>query len=186
MHIFKVKVIAGAVLAALLAACSAPVQPEHYAAQLPALDLQRYFNGTLEAHGMFQDRHGTVQKRFTVVMRCHWEGEVGTLDEDFTYADGSRQKRIWTLRKTGPGRFTGSAPDVVGAAEGIVAGNALRWKYVLALDVDGTVYHVDFEDWMYLIDDRVMLNRAQMSKFGFGLGSVTLSFDKRSQPKTLP
>ncbi len=33
---------------------------------------------------------------------------------------------------------------------------------------------------MYLIDDRVMLNRATMSKFGFRLGEITLSFTKRA------
>ncbi|NYS36687.1 DUF3833 family protein, partial [Streptococcus danieliae] len=79
------------------------------------------------------------------------------------------------------GRFIGTAPDVVGEAVGEVAGNALRWQYVLALPVDGTLYHVDFEDWMFLMDDKVMLNRAVMSKFGVGLGAVTLSFSKRAQ-----
>ncbi|MBL8459224.1 MAG: DUF3833 family protein, partial [Zoogloea sp.] len=33
--------------------------------------------------------------------------------------------------------------------------------------------------WMFLMDDRVMLNRSVMSKFGFHLGEVTLSFRKR-------
>ena len=47
------------------------------------------------------------------------------------------------------------------------------------LVVDGKVYNVRFDDWMFLMDDRVMLNRASMSKFGFHLGDVTLSFTKR-------
>ena len=162
-----------------LAGCSSP-QPSSYAGQKPLLDVQSYFNGTLDAHGMFQDRSGAVIKRFTVTMRCSWTGDTGTLDEDFVYADGSTQKRIWTLVKAGPGRFTATAPDVIGTAEGTVAGNALQWRYVLALPVDGKVVHVDMEDWMFLIDDKVMLNRTAMSKFGFGLGSVTLSFSKRA------
>jgi hypothetical protein len=33
---------------------------------------------------------------------------------------------------------------------------------------------------MYLIDERVMLNRATMSKFGVRLGEITLSFTKRA------
>jgi hypothetical protein len=45
-----------------------------------------------------------------------------------------------------------------------------------ALPVDGKVYEVQFDDWMYLMDDRVMLNKAVMSKFGIRLGEVTLSF----------
>jgi hypothetical protein len=32
---------------------------------------------------------------------------------------------------------------------------------------------------MYLMNDRVMLNKAVMSKWGFRLGEVTLSFSKR-------
>jgi hypothetical protein len=58
-------------------------------------------------------------------------------------------------------------------------GNALRWQYVLRLDVDGRSWDVDFDDWMYLMDDQVMLNRSVMSKFGVRLGEVTLSFRRR-------
>jgi hypothetical protein len=165
--------------AALLSGCATPVPPEHYAQQTPTLDIQRYFNGTLDVHGMFQDRSGTVQKRFTVLMRCHWQDDVGTLDEEFNYSDGSKQRRVWTLRKTAPGQYTGTASDVVGVATVDVAGNAMRLRYVLELPVDGKVYNVDFDDWLYLIDDRVMLNRATMSKFGFGLGSLTVAFNRR-------
>ena len=175
----NLKHLAGAVLvAAMLAACSGP-RPEQYASAQPQLDIQTYFNGTLDAHGMFQDRSGAVVKRFVVVMRCRWEGDTGTLDEDFTYSDGSKQKRIWTLTKTGAGTFTATAPDVIGVAHGVASGNALRWTYVLAQPVGDKVVNVDMEDWMFLIDDTVMLNRTVMSKFGVNLGSVTLSFRKR-------
>ena len=33
--------------------------------------------------------------------------------------------------------------------------------------MDGKTYEVQFDDWMYLMDDAVMLNKAEMSKFGF-------------------
>ena len=46
--------------------------------------------------------------------------------------------------------------------------------------VDGTTYEVQFDDWMYLVDEQVMLNRATMSKFGVRLGEVTLSFHKQA------
>ncbi|GAC1432521.1 MAG: DUF3833 domain-containing protein [Burkholderiaceae bacterium] len=164
---------------ALLAGCSTPVEPAYYINQKPTLDLTHYFNGTLDANGMFQDRAGTVIKRFSVVMNCQWKGDVGTLDEDFTYADGTRQRRVWTLRKVAADRFIGTAADVIGQAEGVVSGNALRWRYTLALPVDGKVIDVHMEDWMYLMSDQVMLNRAVMSKFGVRVGEVTLSFTKR-------
>lgn len=161
-----------------LAGCSAPL-PAHYAAERPVLDPSRYFNGRLDAWGMFQDRFGKVVKRFTVEMNCRWEGDTGTLEEDFIYADGTRERRVWTLRRVAPDRYIGTAADVVGEAVGIVAGNAFNWRYTLALPIEGRTWHVDFDDWMFLVDDQVMLNRAVMSKFGIRLGEVTLSFTKR-------
>ena len=155
------------------------VDIDKYRNETPVLDLRQYFNGTLEAHGIFQDRSGEVVKRFTVIIDARWQGDVGTLDERFTYSDGSTQRRVWTITRTGEGQYVGRADDVVGEARGEEAGNALRWRYVLALPVDGKVYNVDFDDWMFLMDDRVMLNRSVMSKWGFRLGEVTLSFYKR-------
>jgi hypothetical protein len=154
-----------------------------YAAEKPVLDLRQYFNGTLDAYGIFTDRSGKVIKRFTVVMVCTWTGkpgeETGVLDEDFTYSDGAKQKRVWKLQRTADGKYTGRADDVVGMANGQEKGNAFQWGYTLSLPVDGKVYDVQFDDWMYLIDSKTMLNKATMSKFGFKLGEVTLSFTKR-------
>jgi hypothetical protein len=101
------------------------------------------------------------------------------LDEDFVYSDGTKQKRIWRLKKLADGRYTGTADDVVGIAQGQTRGNAFYWTYTLSLPVDGSVYEVKFDDWMYLMSDTVMLNKATMSKFGVRLGEVTLSFSKR-------
>lgn len=164
--------------AATLAGCAGP-QISDYAGQKPVLDLRTYFNGTLDAYGVFTDRSGQVVKRFTVVMRCTWDGDNGVLDEDFVYSDGSTGKRIWRMKHLGDGRYSGTADDVVGEALGETRGNAFRWGYTLALPVDGRVWNVTFDDWMYLMDERVMLNKAVMSKFGVRLGEVTLSFVKR-------
>ena len=91
----------------------------------------------------------------------------------------SRSRRVWTITRLDERRYRGTAADVVGEAEGEAFGNALRWRYVMNLEVDGKTWAVDFDDWMYLMDDRVMLNRSVMSKFGVRLGEVTLSFSKR-------
>jgi len=161
-----------------LSGCASP-SIEQYAQEKPVLDLQQYFNGTLDAYGVFTDRSGAVVKRFTVVMKCSWQGDDGVLDEDFVYSDGTLQKRIWRLKKLSNGRFSGRADDVVGEAQGESRGNAFHWTYTLSLPVDGRVFDVQFDDWMYLMTDQVMLNKATMSKFGVRLGEVTLSFTKR-------
>jgi hypothetical protein len=165
-----------------VASCSSPTV-QMYSKEVPKLDLATYFNGDIDAYGIFTNRSGEVVKRFKVVINAKWEMKdgkrVGVLDEDFTYSDGTKQKRIWTLTELSPGRYSGTASDVIGEAVGEMAGNALNWRYTLALPVDGTTYHVQFNDWMYLMDDKVMLNKAAMSKFGIYLGEVTLAFYKR-------
>lgn len=164
---------------ALLTACGS-VDVEHYAAEKPALDLPDFFSGTMDAWGIFQKRSGEVARRFHVEILAEWKSpEHGTLDERFIYSDGEKQRRVWTLKKQPDGTWQGTADDVDGVATGRVAGNALHWTYVLKLPVDGKVYHVNFDDWMWLMDGQTMINRSTMSKFGIHLGDVTLFFRKR-------
>lgn len=164
-------------LCALLASCT-NVEVGDYRNEEPRLDLREYFAGRVDAWGMFQKRSGKVVKRFHVRIDGSLEGDRLILDEHFSYSDGTTQRRVWTLRPDGPNRWRGTAGDVVGEAVGEVAGNALRWRYVLELPVDGSVYRVNFDDWMYLIDAKTMANRSFMTKFGVELGQVTLFFRK--------
>ncbi|WP_333844617.1 DUF3833 domain-containing protein [Limnohabitans sp.] len=171
--------LASTAVAANLSGCASP-SIDDFAGQKPVLDLRTYFNGMVDAWGIFTDRNGKVVKRFTVEMKCEWQNNQGILDEDFVYADGSKEKRIWKLTDKGNGAFVGTAGDVVGLAEGQTKGNAFNWRYTLALPVDGTVIHVQMDDWMYLMNERVMLNKARMTKLGIHLGDVTLSFTRRA------
>jgi Protein of unknown function (DUF3833) len=167
------------VSAASLSGCANPTVDD-YAAEKPVLDLKTYFNGMVDAWGIFTDRNGKVVKRFTVEMTCHWQGNQGTLDETFVYTDGTQEKRIWQLTDQGNGAYSGTAGDVVGVAQGQARGNAFNWRYTLALPVEGTVLNVQMDDWMYLMNDRVMLNKTRMTKLGIHLGDVTLSFTRRA------
>jgi hypothetical protein len=180
----NLRLLAAALVTAIVLGGCAGIDVEQYRAEKPQLDLRKFFSGTVDGWGMFQDRSGKVIKRFHVAIEAKWEGDTGTLDERFTWSDGEQSgnppRRVWTLRDSGNGRFIGTAGDVVGEALGETAGNALRWRYVLALKVDDKVIHVDFDDWMFLVDDQVMLNRSLMSKYGFALGEVTLSLKRRT------
>ena len=163
----------------LLAGCAGP-KVEEYRDEKPVLDLATYFNGKLEAWGVVRNRSGKVVKRFRVEMNGKWQGGSGTLEEDFFYADGTKSRRVWNIVKIDANHYRGTAADVVDEAIGEARGNALQWRYVLAVPVDGKTYNVNFDDWMYLVDDEVMLNKSDMSKFGVGLGEVILSIRKKS------
>ena len=179
---YQLKVLTLICIGFLLSACAGQ-KISQYANEKPTLDLSEYFSGTIDAYGIFTDRSGVVKKRFTVLIQANWtvvDGKkTGVLDESFEYSDGSKQKRIWRLTEISPGKYVGKADDVVGEALGESSGNALNWAYTLALPVDDTIYNVQFDDWMYLVNSKVMLNKAKMSKFGIELGEVTLSFYKR-------
>jgi hypothetical protein len=179
MNLFKTLGLAVA-CAFTLGSC-ANMEVSTYAQEKPALKLEQYFNGKLLGHGVFMDRGGEVKRRFVVAITgtVTEGGNTIVLDEQFTWSDGLKDARVWTLKKQPNGEWHGTAGDVVGFATGKVAGNALNWRYVLALPVDGKVYNVDFDDWMYLVDDKVMINKAVMSKFGIRLGEVLISFTKQ-------
>ena len=162
----------------LVAGCSS-VDPAVYRSEKPALDLYRYFDGTVDAWGHFADRSGTVVKRFKVEIRGRVENGALVLDEAFRYSDGTASRRVWTITRSADGGYRGTAADVVGEAQGVVSGNALHWVYVLALEVDGTTWNLEVDDWMYLQDAQVMLNKSVMRKFGFRVGEVILAFRRR-------
>ena len=164
----------------LLQGCST-MSIESYQAETPRLDLFAYFKGETKAYGQFQDRSGKVLRRFEVDITgtLDQSGDTLTLDEDFLYHDGEKQKRIWQITKTGENQFTGTADDVIGEATGVVAGNALNWKYTLDLPYKEGTIAVQFDDWMFLHNQDLMMNKARVTKWGFYIGEVTLVFSKK-------
>ena len=146
---------------------------------LRKLNLREFFNGKIYALGIVQNRSGKVIKRFKVDIRAYWEGNTGYLDEKFVYSDGKKESRIWKLNEISQSVYQGRADDVIGKANGKTAGNAFYLEYNLDLPVDDTSYEVKFEDWMFLLDKNTLLARSYMSKWGIGLGEVTIVMSKK-------
>jgi hypothetical protein len=170
----------GLLLVSLMAltACTG-VNPKIYEGSQPPLVLEHHFLGQTRGWGMFQDRSGELRRSFVVDINGRMvDGEL-VMTEDFVYDDGEKSQRIWRIKRLDANHYEGRADDVIGIAKGVVHGRALNWTYTLALPVGERTYHVQFDDWMYLQPDGVLLNRARMSKFGIELGQVTLSFRKQ-------
>lgn len=164
-------------LTILMGGC-ATITPQNYASETPKLDLSTYFNGRVDGWGMVQDRAGKVLRRMVVELDCKWNGSEGVLEESFQWSDGKSEKRVWKIRKDGD-QYLGTAGDVIGVARGQAAGNALRWNYVLALPVGDSTYHMDMDDWMWMIDDKTLANRTTMTKFGVQVAEISIFFRKR-------
>ncbi|WP_371056464.1 DUF3833 domain-containing protein [Rhodosalinus sp. K401] len=168
----------------LLAACAGRPSLDDPKLSDRALDLERFFDGELVAYGQFQDVFGTVRRRFEVEIDGRWDGRTLTLVEDFVYEDGSTERRVWELVKTGPQTWRGTAPGVIGAALGEERGDTFNWRYTIDLPVPGAngdaeTLRVSFDDWMWLLSEDRLLNIAYMRRFGVPIGQVVITFEKR-------
>jgi hypothetical protein len=161
----------------LLVACSKQNLSD-YRTQENTFDVKTFFNGPLQAKGIVLDRSGVVTRRFTVDMVGTWQNNQGTLAEWFVFDDGEKTERTWIINKRENGVYSGTAGDIVGEAKGESAGFALHWDYQLDLKVDESIYRVTFDDWLYQIDEQVVINRSYIKKWGFNVGEVILVISK--------
>ena len=142
------------------------------------LNLEEFFIGKTTAYGQLQDRFGKVRSRFKVDIDGTWDGTTLTLVENFTYQDESTEIRVWKLKKLGKNKWRGTAPGVIGSAIGEEHGDTFNFQYSLKLPFGDHTLRVDFDDWMWLLDDKRLFNRAYISKFGVNLAEVLITFEK--------
>jgi hypothetical protein len=169
------------VTAALLLWGCGTMKAQDFDGKEPRLRFEEYFAGKTKAWGLFEDRLGNVRRAFTVDLNGRWDGGVFVLEEDFSYDDGEKMRRDWRVTKTGEHTYEGRADDVIGVAKGEAYGNVASWRYVIDLPVGDGKWRVNFDDWMFLQPDGVLLNRAHVSRWGFWIGTVTIAF-KRPEP----
>ena len=137
--------------------------------------LEDYFRDTTYADGRFSAING-VRRDFKVVLTGRWNGRTLTLIEDFTYADGEKDRKTWRFAKTGEGRYTGRREDVVGETIVRISGNTARFTYSVYLDGENRENRVRFFDRMTLRPDGTVLNNALITKFGLPVGRTRVEF----------
>ena len=165
----------------MLNGCAAP-KVEQYEEMQPTMRIEEYFNGPIKAWGLVENWRGKIVSRFEVDMVGTWDGNVGTLEEEFVYYDEDKKDhRTWTIRKLADNRYQGAAGDIIGIAEGKVSGSAATWKYVMELPVNDTVYELHFDDRMWLMNDGVLINRTYMKKFGITVAELTIFMQKQEK-----
>ncbi len=163
----------------LMLNCCSSEKVEYYSNTSPKMDLKEYFDGSIKAWGVVQDWRGRVVSKFDVKMNAKWQGDEGTLEENFLYYENAKeQKRIWHIKKLADNKYQGSADDIINIAEGKQSGSAMNWKYAMDLEVDGKKYRVKFDDWMWLMNDGVLINRSYIKKFGITVAELTIFMKK--------
>ncbi len=150
---------------------------EDYSAEKPNLDLRTFLNGPMVGAGVFVGLSGRVEQHFSLDMRASWSGEIGVLEEDCYYSDGTRGQRNWNFRFVDNATFTATSEDVEGEAQGGQCGNAavMRYRYRIKRSGKPDIV-VSMDDWFYLMQNNVMINRVRMSKFGLKVGELTAAY----------
>lgn len=167
------QLVAASLAFVALAGCATPPQIVQQSAE-PPLVLESFFEGVTEGEGMFVNSFTGTERRFRVRIGGTWNGTVLTLVEDFDYADGEKDRKTWTLTRSGPGAFTGTREDVVGQARAWTEGKVVRLEY----DVKLAGWTVAFSDILALRGDGSLLNKATVGKWGLRLGRVELHLRK--------
>ena len=154
------------------------MKPEDFKNTEPVMRIESYFDGNVKAWGILQDRKGKVTRQFKANMFGKFEDNILTLDEEFFWKDGEKQKRIWKIKKIDEHNYIGTAPDVVGEAKGFSYGSAFKFEYDLLIPIKGKNIKIRFDDWIFKQDEEVAINRATLTKFGFKVGELTVFFIK--------
>lgn len=152
---------------------------DYYAGTTPKADIKEFFNGHIKGWGIAQDWRGRVVNRFDIDMVGAWDGDSGTLTEHFVYYDGKKQERVWTIKKLPDGRYVGTAADIIDKADGKVNGTAAQWRYTMDLPVGDTTYRLTFDDWMWQMNDGVLINRSYLKKFGVTVAELSIFMQKQ-------
>ena len=142
---------------------------------------ERFFDGHLEGWAVLESLTGTLQKRATISAHGQWDAGSQTvhLTETHRFDDGPEDALRWTIRKTAPGQYSGAEPRVEGEAKGEQAGFAYNWKYTRETpQADGTSVKLNFDDWFYLIEERVCIVHGSTGKLGLPFATAHVTYRK--------
>ena len=154
------------------------MKPEDFKDTEPEIKIEKYFEGQVKAWGILQDRKGRVTRQFEANMIGKFENNILTLEEDFFWKDGETQRRVWKIKKIDEHNYIGTAPDVIGEAKGASYGSAFKFEYNLMIPFKGKNIKIRFDDWIFKQDEKVAINRATLTKFGFKVGELIVFFEK--------
>jgi len=173
------KIILALIVTILLTNCSGNnMKPIDFKDQKPRLIIEEYLSGNVEAWGILQNRSGKVIRQFSADLNGKWDGKQLVLDEKFIWNDGEIQTRQWKIDKIDEHNYEGTAGDVVGKAKGYSYGPAFKFEYVLLVPVKGREMKITFDDWIFMQDEKIAINRATLTKFRFKVGELTVFFKK--------
>lgn len=146
--------------------------PEDYADHGPRFDIREHLNGPLLCEGVIYGPTGRVVSRFVAEFFAEWDGNSGVMREEFRYDSGETQHREWRLQVNESGLIKADADDLSGTGRGRQSGSSVKLEYNIRLMENAGGHVLSVVDWMYLLENGVIMNRSQFRKFGFKVGEL--------------
>ena len=177
MKFFQVTLVIFSLVFPFITGCSNSSM-ENVVSKNLSFDLLEYFNGETTAWGLIVDRFGNLQRTFKVRLNGNIDNKQLLLKEYFTYNDGETEYREWIITKTETGTYEGKSKDTIGVAKGKQDGNTMRMVYDTKISIGETDIRVSFDDRFVKADKKVVINRAEILKWGIKIADVTIFFSK--------
>ncbi len=144
----------------------------------PKIEVKAFFNGDIDAFAITQDNQGKIVGSYTAKMTGKWDDNKGVLQQNFTYNTGKKDSRTWLITVDSDGTFNAIGHDMTAPIKGRQLGNAMQMVYTLSLPLDGKKQDVNYEDNLYLVDDRSVIGISFIKKGGAVSGKSIISYKK--------
>ena len=144
----------------------------------PKIDIKKFFNGDVEGFAITQDSAGKIIGTTQVKISGKWDENKGEIKQNFIYEGATKDSRIWLITVNADGTFDAIGHDFLAPAQGKQIGNAAQILYTLNLMDQGSKKPVIFEDKMYLVDEKSMIEISSYKKANGVSGKTITSLKK--------
>jgi len=144
----------------------------------PKIDIKKFFNGDIEGFAITQDSAGKINGTIQIKISGKWDENKGEIKQNFIYDGVNKDSRIWLVTLNADGTFDTIGHDFLAPAQGKQIGNAAQILYTLNLMDQVSKRPVRFEDRMYLVDEKSIIEISSYIKANGVSGKTITSLKK--------
>jgi hypothetical protein len=140
--------------------------------------LEDFFAGRTIAHAGFAAISG-LRRDFQIDITGVWKSNTLSLHETFAFDDGETDHKTWQFEKVADGKYVANREDLLRPVHATIQTSTLRYSYSLFLNPAQKKNVVRFRDRITMVDERTLINKAIVFKYGIPVGRVTGIFLKQ-------
>lgn len=139
--------------------------PEATANLQKKFTLEGFFAGETTAKGTIFSKTVGASRSFNMSTVGTWDGKVLTLVENYQYAAGDNEQRIWKFTKTGDGKYTATSKEIQKKVKVEIKGRVASFKYQKKLSRPGKKpVKVTFTEQWSLRKNGILASTTKLSK----------------------